>query len=257
MGMAKGSRFQYAVAAVCLLGALLTGCSRDPNVRKQKYLESGQRYFDKGQYREAEIQFENAIQVDSRFADAHYKLALAAMKLQQWPTAYQELSTTIQLQPDQYAAHLDLANLLILGRQFNDAKEHLDLLVAKQPKNLDVYLAWANYCLLYTSSSSGQLLPARVQPQALSGILLDPTMCARRILTDENSFFRRRNRFDGSDRIQARVRGEDSDSSPAGQPETQPAGLGAESQRKRPGRVRCRSSYTGRVGYARSPAVRL
>ena len=70
MGMAKGSRFQYAVAAVCLLGALLTGCSRDPNVRKQKYLESGQRYFDKGQYREAEIQFENAIQVDSRFADA-------------------------------------------------------------------------------------------------------------------------------------------------------------------------------------------
>jgi len=145
MCIGKGSRFQYAVAAVCLLVALLTGCSRDPNVRKQKYLESGQRYFDKGQYREAEIQFQNAIQVDSRFADAHYKLALAAMKLQQWPTAYQELSTTIQLQPDQYAAHLDMANLLILGRQFNDAKEHLDLLAQKQPNNPDVYLARANY----------------------------------------------------------------------------------------------------------------
>src|SRR6266851_2602631 len=133
MGIANGSRFRYAVAAVCVLAALLTGCSRDPNVRKQKYLESGQRYFDKGQYREAEIQFENAIQVDSRFADAHYKLALAAMKLQQWPTAYQELLTTVQIQPDQYAAHLDMANLLILGRQFNDAKEHLDLLAQKQP----------------------------------------------------------------------------------------------------------------------------
>ncbi len=116
MRIARGSRFQYAVALACLLVALLTGCSRDPNVRKQKYLESGQRYFDKGQYREAAIQFENAIQVDSRFADAHYKLALTAMKLQQWPSAYQELSTTIQLQPDQYAAHLDMANLLILGR---------------------------------------------------------------------------------------------------------------------------------------------
>ena len=53
--------------AVCLVLTLLSGCSRDPNVRKQKYLESGQRYFDKGQYREAEIQFENAIQVDDRF----------------------------------------------------------------------------------------------------------------------------------------------------------------------------------------------
>src|SRR5664279_550832 len=107
MGTARGSRFRYAVAAVCVLTALLTGCSRDPNIRKQKYLESGQRYFDKGQYREAAIQFENAIQVDSRFVDAHYKLALTAMKLQQWPGAFQELATTIQLQPDQYAAHLD------------------------------------------------------------------------------------------------------------------------------------------------------
>jgi tetratricopeptide (TPR) repeat protein len=145
MAIAKGSRFQYAVAAVCVLAALFTGCSHDPNVRKQKYLESGQRYFDKGQYREAEIQFENAIQVDSRFADAHYKLALAAMKLQQWPAAYQELLTTVQIQPDQYAAHLDMANLLILNRQFNDAKEHLDLLAQKQPDNPDVYIARANY----------------------------------------------------------------------------------------------------------------
>ncbi len=56
MGMQKQSRFWYAVVAVCLLG-LLAGCSRDPNVRKQKYLESGQRYFDKGQYKEAAIQF--------------------------------------------------------------------------------------------------------------------------------------------------------------------------------------------------------
>src|ERR1700688_4689660 len=128
MRLGRGWGFRCSMAAVCLLAAMFTGCSRDPNVRKQKYLESGQRYFDKGQYREAEIQFENAIQVDSRFADAHYKLALAAMKLQQWPTAYQELSTTVQIQPDQYAAHLDMANLLILFRQFNDAKEHLALL---------------------------------------------------------------------------------------------------------------------------------
>src|SRR5882762_9650285 len=154
MGIANRSRFRYAVAAVCVLAALLTGCSRDPNVRKQKYLESGQRYFDKGQYREAEIQFENAIQVDSRFADAHYKLALAAMKLQQWPTAYQELLTTVQLHPEHYAAHLDMANLLILGRQFNDAKEHLDLLAQKQPDNPDVYLARANYYAATNNTSA-------------------------------------------------------------------------------------------------------
>src|ERR1700691_5859990 len=58
MGIAKGSRLQCAVAVVCLLAAFLTGCSRDPNARKQKLLESGQKYLDKGQPREAEIQFQ-------------------------------------------------------------------------------------------------------------------------------------------------------------------------------------------------------
>ena len=145
MAMAMKSRLRFGIAAVCVVAALLGGCSRDPGVRKQKYLESGQRYFDKGQYREAAIQFENAIQVDARFADAHYKLALTAIKLQQWPTAVQELSTTLQLQPEHYAAHLDMANLLILGRQFNDAKQHLDLLAEKQPQNPEVYVARANY----------------------------------------------------------------------------------------------------------------
>lgn len=154
MRIAHGSIFKYAVAAVCVLAALLTGCSRDPNVRKQKYLESGQRYFDKGQYREAAIQFENAIQVDSRFVDAHYKLALTAMKLQQVPTAYQELVTTVQIQPDQYAAHLDLANLLILVHQFNDAKEHLDLLTQKQPNNPDVFIARASYYAATNNTSA-------------------------------------------------------------------------------------------------------
>jgi tetratricopeptide (TPR) repeat protein len=168
MGIAKGSRFRYAVAAVCVLGALLTGCSHDPNVRKQKYLESGQRYFDKGQYREAEIQFENAIQVDSRFADAHYKLALAAMKLQQWPTAYQELLTTVQLQPEHYAAHLDMANLLILNHQFNDAKQHLDVLAQNQPDNPDVYLTRANY---YAATNNTSAALADMQ----TALKLDPS----------------------------------------------------------------------------------
>jgi Tfp pilus assembly protein PilF len=75
-----------------LTSLFLAGCSRDPNIRKQKYYESGQRYFAKGKYREAVIQFSNAVQVDPRFGDAHYKLAQTYLKLQEWPRAWQELS---------------------------------------------------------------------------------------------------------------------------------------------------------------------
>ncbi len=146
MRMAQGSKWLFLVAAIGVPLVLLAGCSsRNPNVRKQKYLESGKRYLDKGQYREAEIQFENAIQNDARFAEAHYMLAQAATKLGDGRTAVQELSKTIEIQPDHYKAHLDLANLLILAGQFSEAKEHLDLLVQKQPDDPEVYLALANY----------------------------------------------------------------------------------------------------------------
>ena len=146
MREARSSWFRYAVVAICMLAAL-PGCSRDPNVRKQKYLESGERYYDKGQYGEAAIQFQNAIQVDSRFAQAHYKLGLAAMKMGQAEVAYTELSRTLEIDPQNYAAHLDMARLLVSAGPSHsaEAKEQLDLLTQKQPHNPDVYLVLATY----------------------------------------------------------------------------------------------------------------
>ncbi len=137
-----------AFSLLLLLGltTVIPGCSRDPNARKQKYLESGQRYFNKGKYREAAIQLGNAIQVDSRYADAHYQLAKTELKLQQWSLAYQELNRVLELEPEpaNYQVHLDLANLLIAGRDFKQAQEHLTFLLEREPRNSQVHLALAN-----------------------------------------------------------------------------------------------------------------
>src|SRR5690348_14918326 len=83
---------------------LLAACSRDPNVRKQKYLESGNRYYDAGKYSAAAIQYQNAIQIDPRFADAHFKLAQAYLKEGMWNPAYIELRKTIDIQPQNWKA---------------------------------------------------------------------------------------------------------------------------------------------------------
>src|ERR1700687_6189011 len=112
MAIAKGSGFQYRVAAVCVLAATFTGCSRDPNVRKQKYLDSGEKYSAEGKYREASIQYLNGIQIDSGSAQPHYDLSQAYLKLRDTSRAFQELSRTVELAPDNYRAHTNLANLL-------------------------------------------------------------------------------------------------------------------------------------------------
>ena len=49
--------------------------------RKTKFFDSGRRYFAEDKYREAAMQFDSAIRVDSRFAAAHYQLAQTYLQL--------------------------------------------------------------------------------------------------------------------------------------------------------------------------------
>jgi tetratricopeptide (TPR) repeat protein len=162
-----------SVLLCLLLTVLWTGCSSNPNVKKQKYLASGQHYFDQQRYREAVIQFSNAVQVDPNFAQAHYQLGETLLRLQDLNHAFGELSRALELQQgspetheapladsDIYQAHADLANLLISTRQpdgLKQAKAHLDLLREKQPNSVETYAAWSNYYLAQNN------LPAATQ----------------------------------------------------------------------------------------------
>ncbi|PYX86805.1 MAG: hypothetical protein DMG68_14120 [Acidobacteria bacterium] len=141
--MKHAPAIQLSLIILLITGSFLA-CTRDPNVRKQKYFESGQRYYQKGKYKEAAIQFTNATQIDPNFAEAHYQLAQTALKTQNWNTAYQELDRTVQLQPDNLLAHLDLANLLIIGREYQQAQEHIDVVLAKDPRNAQAHSVEAN-----------------------------------------------------------------------------------------------------------------
>jgi tetratricopeptide (TPR) repeat protein len=138
----------------CLLAAFSTSCSRDPNVRKQKYLDSGDKYFAQGKYREAVIQYSNAILIDARFAQAHFQLSQTYLRLGDSVRAFQEASRTVELAPDNYRAHTDIANLLVTVRNpdgsvnqdaLKQAKPHLDLLREKVPNDPKTHEAWANY----------------------------------------------------------------------------------------------------------------
>lgn len=151
-----------------LIPALLIGCNRDPNVRKQKFMESGNRYRDNGKLREAAIQYANAVQVDPRFAEGHYELGETYLKLKDYNRAYSELSRTVELVPDNYQARVDLSNLLISAHDLKDAQPHLDYLREKQPDSADTHLAWAN---LY--ATQGNLGTAMQEIQ--KGIAADPT----------------------------------------------------------------------------------
>src|SRR5580704_8903133 len=121
----------FVVAAV----ATFTSCSRDPIVRKQKYLHSGQRHFDEGKYREAAVEYVNAVKIDDSDGNAHYQLAKSYLKLQKWSDAFTELTRTVELQPENYRARVDLAKLLVATGNLKPAQEQSDLLLQQRPND--------------------------------------------------------------------------------------------------------------------------
>src|SRR5262249_20144404 len=79
-------------AALCF-----TSCSRDPNVVKQRYLESGDKYYAMGKYNEARIRYRNALAKDMRFGKAYYKLGLTELKRDKAPDAVAAFRRALEL----------------------------------------------------------------------------------------------------------------------------------------------------------------
>src|SRR5437763_5949902 len=65
------------IATVLLLAFCISSCSRDPNAVKRRFLEGGNKYFQKGQYSQARIMYLSALKQDARYGEAHYRLDLA------------------------------------------------------------------------------------------------------------------------------------------------------------------------------------
>lgn len=106
--MLRNRIFQILLISLTLFAV---GCS--PEAKKQKALDGGNRYFEKGQYKQARLMYLNAIKVDPRFGEAYYKLALTNMRLGAYAESVGNLQRTIELQPGNLDAHSRLSEILL------------------------------------------------------------------------------------------------------------------------------------------------
>jgi tetratricopeptide (TPR) repeat protein len=137
--LARGRRAFVGALVLFLSLALLAGCHRDPNVRKQKYFESGQRYSTQGKQREAAIQFSNAVKIDKNFADAYYARSKAYLQMGALSAAYSDLQKTVQLAPSNLKARVDLGNMLLAGGKIDEAQAQANAVLGAQPDNADAH----------------------------------------------------------------------------------------------------------------------
>jgi tetratricopeptide (TPR) repeat protein len=128
--------------------ALLTACTRDPNVVKRKFVESANKYFQRGKYREASIMYRAALRKDARFGEAYYGEGQSQLKLGDSFLAVVNLRRAIELMPDgalRNDARVKLGDLLVryleqvkLDRQIlGEAASLSDELIALDPHAFD------------------------------------------------------------------------------------------------------------------------
>jgi tetratricopeptide (TPR) repeat protein len=113
----------FLMVALCL-----ASCNHDPKKVRQNYLESGNRYFDRGKYKEASIMYRNAYRTDPKFGEAYYRLALVELKLQHIVNAVAPLRRAIELLPADSASAVDAnvkyAEIMLLAAQAPEIADH-------------------------------------------------------------------------------------------------------------------------------------
>ncbi len=140
-------------------------CSRDPEVVKKKYLESGNKYFDNGKYKEASLMYRKALQKDMRYGEAYYRLALADLKLGKLQEAVRALRRSVELDPANTDAHSILADIYLSAFVYapdrskallKEVKELADGLLARDAKSFQG-LRLAGYLALTNNDVAGAI----------------------------------------------------------------------------------------------------
>lgn len=103
----------YAMTALTVITGV--SCSRDPNVVKVKYLENGNRYFEKGKYKEAYIMYRNALKKDPRYSEAYYRVALTELRMRRLIEASRDFRRAIDTNPNNQDARVQLGEIYLLA----------------------------------------------------------------------------------------------------------------------------------------------
>ena len=125
---------------------LLAACNTDPKVASKKYVDNGNKYFNRGKYKEASIMYRRALSKDMRSGEAWYRLGLTNLKLNIPQEAIRNFSRARELDPANTDAVVKLTDLELLFYVSNpqgnrallpDIKEQTQQLLKKDPKSFD------------------------------------------------------------------------------------------------------------------------
>lgn len=155
-----------AVLFPCLLFAsLATVACSDPEETKAEHVRKGESLIKERKFAEAELEFRNALQIDSNLASAYFGLAQANEGLERLPNTLDALRKTIEVDPNHLEARTKLANYyLVFSNSPNANKEEFLAeverlsreVLERDPNNIEGHILNGN--LLFVRGERGKAL---------------------------------------------------------------------------------------------------
>lgn len=159
----------------------LVSCSEAPSERAARYETRADGYVQQEKFREAVIEYKNAVRATPDNPAIHWKLAKAASKIGDPSTAFTSLSRVVQLDPTHFDAKWSLGDLYLAAGKSDEVAKIADTLLAARPQHPAAYLLRASLAL-----GAGQATEAiGLLKQAVER---DPTM-VRSLLALANIYF--------------------------------------------------------------------
>ena len=135
IGMSRTSRGWV----VCVLAVLVAvaGCARSPEAQKARHLDRGDKYFARGQYREAIIEYRNVLRVEPANVRVIRQLGLAHYQLGEAGSAFDYLEKSHGLDPTNVEVRQKLAAIYLLGGRPAEAQREAALILEQDPRNVE------------------------------------------------------------------------------------------------------------------------
>lgn len=176
------SLWNTAVWVVALLVAVsLCACS-SMEEKRDKFLASGKGLYEKEDYVRARLQFQNALQIDPKFAVAHLWMGKTELKLLNPRGAYGALNHAVELDPNLTEAQILMGDILLMAKQLDKAREKAEIALKQEPQNTDALMLSASLAMTQSQPQKALEVVAevrRLDPAKISAYLLEASILAQ------------------------------------------------------------------------------
>src|SRR3990172_3498549 len=126
---AKMRRSKIVMACWVVAAGFFGSCDRSPEGKLAKHVKRGDEYVKEEKFKEAVIEYKNAVKAVPKDSAAHWKLAKASIEAKDLRTAFSELQKTVDLDPDNFEALGKLGEIYVMAGKTDEAAQIADNLV--------------------------------------------------------------------------------------------------------------------------------